>query len=400
MSDKKVLFINSIVGTGSTGRIITGLCDILHEHDMDTLVCYGRGGAPDGCAAYRIGSKQDVYLHGAMSRLTDRHGLYSSAATKRLISKIREYDPDIIHIHNIHGYYLNYEILFDYLRGCNKKLIWTLHDCWTFTGHCTHYEYTGCQKWKMLCHDCEQLREYPKSVLMDASESNYLLKKRLFTGISGMQLVTPSYWLQDQVSRSFLGGYNTDVIPTGIDLERFRPVRSDIRERYGLGDRIIILGVANPWRERKGLDQFIKLSAMLGERFRIVMIGLKPSQMKLIPANITGIMKTDSPEEMVGWYTAADMYVNLTLEDTFPTTNIESLACGTPVITYRAGGSPEALTDNCGRVIERDHLDEVKLAIEQYGRKKAELSDECVKRAQEYDSRKRFREYFEKEYTF
>lgn len=400
MSEKKVLFINSIVGTGSTGRIITGLCDVLHEHGVRTLVCYGRGGAPDGYDTYRIGSDADVYIHGAVSRITDRQGLYSGAATRRLICRIKEFDPDIIHLHNIHGYYLNYEILFDYLRKCGKKVIWTLHDCWTFTGHCTHFEYVGCDRWKESCHDCMQLREYPKSMLMDASKCNFELKKKLFAGIRDMQLVTPSAWLKDRVQESFLKEYHVDVIPTGINLQQFTPKDSDIRARYGIGERVLLLGVANPWRERKGLQEFIKLASMLDDRYHIVMIGLKPSQMKLIPANATGIMKTDSLAEMVQWYTASDMHVNLTLEDTFPTTNIESLACGTPVITYRAGGSPESLTDKCGIVIERGQLEEVRQAVMKLGRKNAEISAACRERAAEYDSRRRFSEYYEKEYTF
>ena len=398
MGSKKVLFINSIVGTGSTGRIITGLCDVLNSYGVRTLVCYGRGNAPSGYDTYRIGSDWDVYLHGALCRITDRQGLYSDGATDRLIKKIKEYDPDLIHLHNIHGYYLNYEKLFTYLRSCGKRIVWTLHDCWAFTGHCTHFDYTGCEKWKVMCHDCEQLKEYPRSLFSDESEKNFMLKKRLFTHIQGMELVTPSFWLKGEAGKSFLGDYDINVIPTGIDLERFSPVKSDIRSRYGIGDRVLILGVANPWRERKGLYEFIRLAEMLDDRFRIVMIGLKPGQMKLLPSNVTGIMKTDSLDEMTAWYTAADMYVNLTLEDTFPTTNIEALACGTPVITYRAGGSPESLDETCGRVLEKNDVSGVKAAIEAFGRKDCDISDRCLLRARNYDSRKRFEEYFGKEY--
>ena len=404
MNDKKVLFINSIVGTGSTGRIITGLCDVLKEHGVRTLVCYGRGSAPEGYECYRIGSDADVYMHGALSRITDRHGLYSAAATHRLVKKIEEYGPDIIHIHNIHGYYLNYEILFRYLRNCGKKIIWTLHDCWTFTGHCTHFEYAGCERWKSGCHDCMQLREYPKSFFRDASAENYKLKKELFTGIEDMHLVTPSEWLRKEVSQSFMKEYPADVIPTGIDLDRFRPagykdVGSDIKHRYGLDGKIIILGVANPWRERKGLQDFIELAGRLSDGYRIVMIGLKPSQMKLLPEKVTGIMKTDSLEEMTAWYSASDVHLNLTLEDTFPTTNIESLACGTPVITYRSGGSPESLDDSCGKTVAKKDIEGVISAIREITPKTAKMRQACMEHAALYDKNDRFREYYEKEYT-
>lgn len=397
MRNKRVLFINSIVGTGSTGRLISGLCRMLSKKDTDTLVCYGRGRADDDIATFRIGRDIDVYMHGAISRITDRHGLYSTGATRILLKVIDAFQPDIIHLHNLHGYYLNYKMLMQYLKEKRTPIIWTLHDCWAFTGHCTHFEYAGCDRWKKEgCHDCSELREYPKSLCCDASRKNFLLKKELFTGFEDLKIVTPSNWLKERVEESFLSGYGIDVIPTGIDLDTFRKEESDIKKRYGIGDKKVILGVANPWRDRKGLDEFIKLAAILQDDFRIVMIGLKKSQLSRIPGNITAIEKTESVEEMVQWYSAAEVFLNLTREDTFPTTNIEALACGCPVITYRAGGSPESLDETCGRVVDVDDLEEVIRLIKDGSWRGQGISESCRNRAMLYDRDKRYLEYYEK----
>ncbi|MBQ7464627.1 MAG: glycosyltransferase [Lachnospiraceae bacterium] len=399
MRNKRILFINSIVGTGSTGRLISGLCGMLSKKDTDTLVCYGRGRADDSVATFRIGRDFDVYMHGVMSRITDRHGLYSTGPTRILLKVIDAFEPDLIHLHNLHGYYLNYSILMRYLKEKRIPIVWTLHDCWAFTGHCTHFEYAGCDRWKTDgCHDCSELREYPRSVCRDASRENFLLKKELFTGFDDLRIVTPSNWLKERVEESFLSGYGVDVIPTGIDLDTFRKKESGIKKKYGIEEKKVILGVANPWRDRKGLDEFIRLSSLLPDEFRIVMIGLKKSQLSLIPESITAIEKTESIEEMVRWYSAAELFMNLTREDTFPTTNIEALACGCPVITYRAGGSPESLDETCGRVVNVDDIDEVLRLIKDSSWRRQGISENCRNRAVLYDRNKRYLEYYEKCY--
>jgi len=395
---KKILLINTICGTGSTGRIVTGIYDELTSRGFVCMVAYGRWEAPAGYNAYRIGTDLDVNIHGVLSRITDRHGFYSKAVTYALINKIKEFGPDIIHLHNMHGYYLNIEILFKFLRNSGIKIIWTLHDCWSFTGHCAHFEFIGCRKWLTGCSNCEQKNEYPKSVLMDASKKNYEQKKKLFTGIKDLQLVTPSEWLKSKVAESYLKEYTVTVVPTGINLNVFQDTQSDLRERYGLQDKFLILGVANPWRDRKGLEDFKKLSRLISDKYKIVMIGLKPAQLKSMPSNIISLGKTDSIEEMAAWYSTADVYLNLTLEDTFPTTNIEALACGTPVITYKAGGSPESLTKDCGIVVAKRDTGGVMAALETLrlgeNRKAA-----CEERAAQYSSKIRFRQYFEEVYA-
>jgi len=407
--NKRVLFINTVAGTGSVGRITTGLYHALEDHGYECLIAYGRGNPPAGCRYYRIGSDADVYMHGGLSRITDRQGFYSTGATKGLIDVIEDFDPDIIHLHNVHGYYLNVRVLFDYLHDSKRKVIWTLHDCWSFTGHCSHFEYIGCQKWQVCCDSCEQLNEYPKSMMMDSSRRNFLEKKVLFTGLRNMTIVTPSQWLADRVKQSFLKKYPCVVVPTGIDLEQFHPMEErrergniifELKRKLKLRGKTILLGVANPWRERKGLNQFVNLSKMIDDRTAIVLLGLSDEQLSELPDSIIGLARTDSIEELVAIYSMADIYVNLTLEDTFPTTNLEALACGTPVITFKAGGSPESLDETCGIVVERNSIQGVIAAIDRILANRGMLYTEemCVRRAELYSKDYRFMEYIQEVY--
>lgn len=399
----KAAIINTVIGTGSVGRIACGTADELLAHRDEVLLCRGRGEAVSGYDNYRIGSDLDMYAHGVLSRITDRHGLYSRGATRELIKRLEEYRPDIIQLHNVHGYYLNYPMLFGWLKGYGCPIVWTLHDCWTFTGHCVHYEYRDCAKWRGAgCVSCPESREYPASYICDNSSSNYRRKKECFTGVPGMHLVTPSVWLKSQVRMSMLSEYPVEVINTGIDLDTFRSTDSDIRERYHIGDRVLILGVANPWRERKGMFDMAKLAMRLDpEKYVIAMIGLKKRQMHLLPPHIIKTGHTDSVRELAEWYSTADIYVNLTYEDTLPTANIEALACGTPVVTYRAGGSPEtvdavgAKEPGIGLVTEKNDISAVISAIEYFGHKKAEVSEACRAQALRFDKKDKFREYYE-----
>lgn len=393
----RVLLINVTCGKGSTGKIVTGIYDCLSAHGYECMIAYGRYDAPKGYNAYRIGSELDVRLHGAFSRITDKQGLYSVSATKRLIKKIEEFKPDIVHMHNIHGYYLNYKLLFEYLQKSQIKVFWTLHDCWALTGHCTHFEFIGCDKYKDCCGKCPQLEEYPKSVLCDASINNHKLKKKLFSEMEGMHLITPSEWLKNVMLDSYMGKYPINVVPTGINLEVFKPTSSQLRDRYNIKDKFVILGVANPWRERKGLNEFIELASRLGDKYKIVLIGLNEEQKKMLPATILGLGKTDSIEQMAQWYSVADVYANLTLEDTFPTTNLESLACGTPVITYKVGGSAESIDDNTGYAVDKCDIDAVISCIEKIENNEI-VKDDCVKRSKLYAAQIRFEQYYNEVY--
>lgn len=393
----KVLLINVTCGKGSTGKIVTGIYDVLKSHGHECMIAYGRYDAPAGYNAYRIGSELDVKIHGALSRITDKQGLYSTKATKKFIAKIEEFKPDIVHMHNIHGYYLNYKLLFEYLNKSGVRVLWTLHDCWSLTGHCTHFEFVGCNRYKDECGHCMQLKEYPKSLLMDNSKANKKLKYSLFSNMNNMQLITPSAWLKDIMLDSFMGKYPISVVPTGIDLDVFKPIDSDLRDKYKLNDKFVILGVANPWRERKGLDEFIKLSKVLSDKYKIVLIGLNDEQKKMLPAEILALGKTDSIKQMAQWYCCADVYINLTLEDTFPTTNIEALACGTPVITYKVGGSAESINEKCGIAVDKCDIDAVVLAIKKIENNEIAKED-CIKRGAEYDSKLRYEQYYNEVY--
>ncbi len=409
LETRRVMLVNTVVGTGSVGRLVAGLYDTLIADGYECMVAYGRDTHPAGMNAYRIGQDLDVYIHGALSRLTDRHGFYSKRATIEFIKVIEDFAPDIIHLHNVHGYYLNVRVLFEYLRTTDIRIIWTLHDCWSFTGHCSHFEYIGCMKWVNGCYSCEQLNEYPKSVAKDNSRRNYDEKKELFTGLENLTLVTPSQWLKGRVAQSFMGEYHCMVVPTGIDTSVFHPIaemRSDdnlvfrLRNSLNLRNKNVLLGVANPWRERKGLMQFVNLSKLINERCVIVLVGLDDEQLSSLPESIIGIGHTDSVEELAALYSMADIYVNLTLEDTFPTTNIEALACGTPVITYRSGGSAETIDDSCGIAVERNSVQGVVAAIDTIVSQKgiAYTVDDCVRHAALYDREVRFDEYIREVY--
>ncbi|WP_415338381.1 glycosyltransferase, partial [Clostridium perfringens] len=347
----KVLQINSVCGVGSTGRIATDLYKVLEEQGHECVIAYGRGTAPEGIKTIKIGTDFDNYMHVAKTRLFDKHGFGSTKATKEFIKKVKEYDPDVIHLHNIHGYYINIEILFNYLKEVDKKVIWTLHDCWAFTGHCSHFDYIGCDKWKAECEKCPQKKEYPSSILKNNSNWNYEKKKQLFTSVNNMTIVTPSRWLSNLVKESFLNKYPIKVINNGIDLGIFKPTKSNFREKHNLQDKIIILGVASVWTKKKGFYYFIEVAKKLNDSFKVVMVGISEKQKTRLPKNILAISRTNNAKELAEIYSAADIFINPTLEDTYPTTNLEAIACNTKVITFDVGGSKEAVLDNNNSIV-------------------------------------------------
>lgn len=346
----KLLLINAVCGIGSTGKICGAIAQQYEQEGHEAKIAFGRNGyVPEQFQKYavRIGSDWDVRLHGVYTRLTDRHGFASRAATRKFLQWASEYDPDVLWLHNIHGYYINIELLFQWIKSRpNMQVKWTLHDCWAFTGHCSHFSFVKCDKWKTGCNNCPQKAEYPASVLRDSSKWNYEKKKDLFTGVANMTLITPSGWLADLVKQSFLREYPVEVVYNTINTEIFRPTPSDFRERYGLQDKKIILGVASVWGPRKGLDDFVKLSSMLDDSYRIVLVGVTAKQAQLLPANILSIARTNNQQELAEIYTAADVFLNPTYEDNYPTVNLEAQACGTKVITYDTGGSKETLKEH------------------------------------------------------
>lgn len=389
----KVLQINSVCGVGSTGRIATDIHQILIEQKHESYIAYGRD-LPKNCdTAIKIGTKMDNYAHVALTRIYDKHGFGSKKATEQFITKIEKLNPDVIHLHNIHGYYINIELLFDYIKRANKRVIWTLHDCWAFTGHCSHFDYVGCTKWKKGCSHCPEKTSYPASVFFDNSKFNYVRKRNIFTGVNDLTIVTPSKWLAGLVKESFLREYPVVVINNGININVFKPTGSTFREKYQLNDKFIILGVASNWGRKKGFDTFVELSNFLDKDEVIVLVGVSEQQKRNLPEKIIGIIRTDSASELVGIYCAADVFINPTLEDNFPTTNLEALACGTPVITFDSGGSTESVDETCGLIIEKKETTEIKRYIKKYREENSITSKSCIERSKIYNVENQYREY-------
>lgn len=341
----RILMINSVCGIRSTGRICTDIAEMLEKQGHECKIAYGRETVPEKYQKYavKIGSDWSVKFDALKTRIFDNAGFNSKLQTKRFVKWIQEYNPDVIHLHNLHGYYLNIEILFSYLKTCGKRIIWTLHDCWAFTGHCAHFDFIGCDNWEKKCHHCPLKKSYPRSLIIDASPRNYNKKKRLFTGLKNMTIVTPSQWLANLVKQSYLKEYPVKVVPNGIDLSVFKPTENDFRSRYNLENKKLILGVATAWGESKGLYDFYKVSKTLNKNYQVVLVGLAEKQIAELPKTILGLPRINNVKELAEIYTSADVFVNLTYNDTYPTVNLEAQACGTPVITYRTGGSAESV---------------------------------------------------------
>ncbi|OUP75312.1 glycosyl transferase [Anaeromassilibacillus sp. An172] len=362
----KILMINSVCGIRSTGRICTDLAVELEKQGHIVKIAYGRENVPEQFKKYavRIGNEIDVRLHAIKARMFDCSGFCSKSATRKFIKWMQEYDPDVIHLHNLHGYYINIEMLFRYLKSSNKKIVWTLHDCWPFTGHCAHFDFIGCNRWKDGCGNCKQKTEYPSSYFMDSSNKNWEKKKKIFSDIKNLTVVVPSKWLRGLVEESFLKSYPIKVINNGIDLNIFKPTVSDFKRNKSIEDKKVVLGVASTWSKKKGIDDFFKLRNRLDLNYVIVLVGISKDEIKNAPNGVLLISKTNDTKELAEIYSASDYFVNMTYEDNYPTTNLEAQACGTPCITYRTGGSIESVP-NQNVVDKGDILDVVNLLQKQ-----------------------------------
>ena len=364
----RVLFINAVCGTGSTGKITCGLAEKFESEGHEVKVAYGRDDrVPEKYRRFsvRIGTMKDVYIHALMTRLTDRHGFFSSGATKKFLEWADDYDPDILWLHNIHGYFINIGMLFTWIKSRpGMKNFWTLHDCWSFTGHCAYFTMAGCDKWMTHCDKCPQNYSYP-AALINNTFRNYDDKRRLFTGVKDMTIITPSEWLAGLVKQSFLREYPVEVRHNTINREIFRPTPSKFREKYNLEGKIIVLGVASIWEKRKGLGDFVKLSSVLDpEKFAVFLVGLTPRQIKSLPGNIIAIQRTDSPKELAEIYTASDIFFLPSYEENYPTVSLEAQACGTPVIAYDSGGNAETLTDPRSKLVKPGDIESVRKILE------------------------------------
>ncbi len=389
----RVFQINTVYGIGSTGRIVEQLKHMIEMQGDECMAAYGRGETNEN-NTFKVGTKIDLYVHAFMTRLTDKAGFYSKKQTKKMVQKIIEFNPDVIHLHNLHGYYLNLEFLFEFLKEYDKPVLWTLHDCWAYTGHCAHYTATGCYRWKHKCEHCSQLRTYPTSILVDNSLNNYLKKKELFCSINDMHIITPSNWLKEEVRQSFLNKYDVNCIYNGIDLEVFKPTYSQFREEYNIKNEKIILGVASVWTKQKRLQDFVSLAEVLPKEYKIVLVGVSKKQAKTMPDGVLCIEKTESTKKLAEIYTTADIYFNASLEETMGLTTVEAMACGTPVIVVNSTASPELVGEGCGYIVKSTDINEVLKIIRTF-KKTEEMSQKCIKWASEFDKKKKIAEYLD-----
>lgn len=392
----RILQINCIANSCSTGRIAEQVGELAQQEGWESYIAYGQYAYTSSSKLIRIANKFDLGIHFIETRLLDRHGLSSRLATKRLIKKVKEINPDIIHLHNIHGYYLNYPILCDYLISSGKPVVWTMHDCWALTGHCAYFDTANCERWKSGCFQCPLKSIYPKSIFADRSQKNYIQKTQWFTALDNLTIVAVSGWLNDIVKQSILKEKRLELIHNGIDIKRFHPVEN-VDNHYHFQGKKVLLGVVASWTVEKGFYDFISLSKHISDEYCIVMVGVNDSMKKKLPHNIIGINKTENLETLSQLYSRALVLLTLSHNDTFPTTNLEALACGTPVITYPTGGSPEAVDDKTGFVVEAGDFDKVIEAIKIIDTNgKAYYSQNCRTRALEYfDKDKQLAKYIE-----
>lgn len=398
-----VIQINVCANYRSTGKIAEEIGQLAISRGWRSVIAYGDSVRTSKNELVHVGSKFELFEHAIETRLFDNHGLASCSATKKFLQTVNEIKPDIIHLHNIHGYFLNYPMLFEYLSKRDIPVIWTMHDCWPITGHCAYFDYTKCERWKTECHSpCPGKRQYPASLLFESPRRNYRIKKEVFQKVENLTLVPVSDWLGKLLTYSFLSKYPIEVIHNGIDLDVFSQVDSSgVRIKYGIGEGNYIIGVASVWDYRKGIDAFFELKKKLKEDVKIVLVGLNKNQLLQAESiGIIGVPRTDSANELAALYSGAALYCNLTYEDNYPTTNLEAMACGTPVLTFNTGGSVEAVTPDTGWIVEKGDIESIVSIIEHIKNDSIQENvaqrELCRHRAQkEFDKNVAFQRYLE-----
>ncbi|MBE6567122.1 MAG: glycosyltransferase [Ruminococcaceae bacterium] len=387
----KIVQMNATCGTGSTGKICSAIAALLDRNGVENYVFYSSDKSSDPHGK-RFLSKRALKLQAVFSRVLGNYGFNTRCATRRILKKLDETSPDIVHLHNLHGHNVNLTLLFRYFKKHPEiKIIWTFHDCWAFTGYCTHFVMDKCDKWMHGCHDCPQRKKY--SWFFDRSHTLYRRKKELFAGLD-LTVVTPSEWLAGLVKQSFLKDSPVKVINNGIDLTVFQPRKSNFREKHNIPeDKYILLGVAFDWGERKGLDVFVDLAHSLPRDYQIVLVGTNGETDRQLPNNIISIHRTKNQTELAEIYSAADLFVNPTREENYPTVNMESIACGTPVLTFRTGGSPEIVDERCGCVVDCDDIKALKACIADIRANKPFDTTGCLERSASFDANDKFAEY-------
>ncbi|MBP3253729.1 MAG: glycosyltransferase [Bacteroidales bacterium] len=392
----KILQINQNYNFGSTGRIMKEINDSIVNSGNEgfMLVAYANGMDAHLYVMESLPTEWAIKKNLIINRLTGLTGYKAKRRTRKAIKWIESVKPDIIHLHNIHGDWIHLESLFDYIRKNNTPVVWTLHDCWSFTGRCSHFDNLQCFRWLIKCKKCPDLAVYPKSYFFDFSEKMYADKKKWFSGLSCATIVTPSKWLADYVKQSFLGNYEVQVINNGIDLTQFD--RKQTRSKYlGNDGRKVVLGVAASWTQRKGFDDIIKLHMILDpNQYVIVVVGLNAKQYDSLPEGIIGVKRTKNVMELAELYSQASVFVNPTYQDNYPTVNLEAIACGTPVITYETGGSVESITPETGIVVKKGDINAMADAILKVCEASVDYSEQCISYAQHhFDKNDHYQEY-------
>lgn len=384
----KIVQINATCGIGSTGKICLGISRILNAENIENyILCSRSNGYAQGIA---LSDRRYIKLQALKSRILGNYGFNSKLSTRKMITQLERIQPDIVHLHNLHGHDCDLETLFSWFRRNKTKLIWTFHDCWAFTGYCTYFDMVRCAKWKHMCNCCPQRRA--SSWFFDKSSWLYQSKREIFRGLD-LTIITPSRWLAEMVEQSFMRTYPVQVIYNGIDLDTFQPHQGDFRKKYGLENKKIVLGVAFGWGARKGLDVFVELAKRLPEAYKIVLIGTDAEVDKKLPENILSIRRTQNQRELAEIYTEADVLANPTREEVLGLVNIEALACGTSGVTFNSGGSPECYDDTCGVVVHCDDVDALEREIIRICTDKPYSKEACLKKAREFDQNERFKEY-------
>jgi len=388
----KVMQVNA-VNYGSTGNIMNSIHDELILRGNSSMYTHGFTWTRKKSANVFITSGiMSKSFHKIISTITGAIGFFSIVPTLITINKIKAFNPDIIHLHNIHGWYINFPILFKYLERRNKPLIWTFHDCWAFTGHCAHFEMVNCKKWQNECYNCPVYKQYPKSIF-DNSKFMFKYKSKVFPILPKLTIITPSKWLKQQVEKSFFKDKPIKVIYNGVNPQVFFPRESEFRNSHNLMDKKIILGVSLGWTNKKGLDIFIKLAKLLDESYKIVLVGTDKKTDKILPKNIISINKTSNQEELSEIYSTSDVFVNPTREEVFGLVNVEALSCGLPVITFNTGGSPETIDFKSGIVVEKNDIVDLVTKIKYVCENKPFKKSDCIKRGNSFDSKKMLDEY-------
>ena len=414
--------INTL-GVGSTGKIMFDLAETARRHGH-TVYTYSaktfrrgiKNEYPDRLYHTYYGTETGNLIHKVLGGITGFNGYFSSFSTRRLIHQLEQQKIDILHLHNLHEFCINLPMLFRWIKKNNIRIVWTLHDCWTFTGHCPYFTMVSCDKWKTGCGRCPQKNIYPKS-LIDTTSFMWKKKKQWFTGVKDLTIVTPSEWLAGLVKESFLAEYPVEVINNGIDLDIFKPMLSDFRKNHGIeestsygstvagqidtrnmygfmGAKYMVLGVSFGWGRRKGLDVFIELAKRLDPKeYQIVLIGTDDAVDQKLPDNILSVHRTNNQQELAAIYSAADVLVNPTREDNYPTVNMESIACGTPVITFRTGGSPEMVDDETGMVVNCEDIEALQKAIIKVCTDNPFSKTDCLGKSKTFDKHVKFQEY-------